>query len=130
MRKKVYKKPYSMKLHLNKYLLTLMYFCYCFKIPMDLMVALYEVYERHSLFVFKALACKGYIRLDDDIFSESITFFTSIEKQLKNRSLNLDNISGKRREFLDYLISNTSDIYSYTVNFFFDLEDFYGRKKS
>ena len=94
------------------------------------MVTLYEVYDRHSLFVFKALACKGYIRLDDDIFADSLVFFADIEKKLKNKDLTLDGIVGKRKEFLDYLIANTSDIYSYTVTFFFDLEDFYGRKKS
>lgn len=97
---------------------------------MDLMVTLYEAYERHSLFVFKALACKGYIRLDDNTFSETLNFFEGVEKQIKAGRIRTSNLSGKKKEFIAYLMANTSDLYAYTASFFFDLEDFYGKKKN
>ena len=137
MSRKNMQKPYVVRFKLDRYILVIAYICFFCKIPLDLMFALYEMFGKHALFVFKALSCKGFIRVSDSQLSEIISKCTTLESQIKEgyiRNTIFD--SGKKTlstyfddkmlRFINYFVDNTENIYANEIRFFFDLEDFYG----
>lgn len=118
-------KPYVVRFKSDAYLLTSMYLCYFNKIPLDLLMALYEKFGKHSLFFFKALACKGYVRVSDKQFYKIIEDCTTLHLQIRQGKINHKVFDEKMNKFIDYLETNTEDLYSYEIRFFFDLEEFY-----
>lgn len=126
MATKIFQKPYVVRFKADEFLLTSMYLCFFNKIPLDLLMALYEKFGKHSLFFFKALACKGYVRVSDKQFHKIIQDCTELYKQIKRKSIDKNKFDDKMKRFIDYLETNTEDLYSYEIRLFFDLEDFYG----
>ena len=122
---KVFQRPFVVRFKVDEFLLASMYLCFFYKIPLDLLMAMYEKFEKHSLFFFKALACKGYIRLTDNQFYNILESCKKLNKQIKAKNIIRDDYDDKMNKFLDYLIGNSEDIYSYEVRFFFDLEELY-----
>lgn len=118
-------KPFVVRFKTDEFLLASMYLCYFNKIPLDLLMAMYEKFGKHSLFFFKALACKGYIRVSDKQFYKILEDCKKLNKQIRAKNIVYDDYDDKMKSFLDYLKANTVDIYSYEVRLFFDLEDFY-----
>ena len=118
-------KPYVVRFITDEYLLTSMYLCYFNKIPLDLLMAMYEKFGKYSLFFFKALACKGYVRVSDKQFNDIIEDCKKLNKQIRNKNIVRKDFNAKMNQFLDYLEANTEDLYAYEVRLFFDLENFY-----
>lgn len=123
---KLMQKPYVVRFKTDTYLLTSMYLCYFNKIPLDLLMSLYEKFGKQSLFFFKALACKGYVRVSDKQFYKIIEDCAKLHKQIRDKCIKRDAFDEKMNKFIDYLESNTEDLYSYEIRLFFDLEEFYG----
>ena len=80
-------KPYVVRFRTDEYLLTSMYLCYFNKIPLDLLMAMYEKFGKYSLFFFKALACKGYVRVSDKQFNDIIEDCKKLNKQIRNKNI-------------------------------------------
>lgn len=118
-------KPYVVRFRTDEYLLASMYLCYFNKIPLDLLMVLYEKFGKYSLFFFKALACKGYVRVSDKQFCEILEDCKKLNKQIRNKKVVRKDFNDKMNTFLDYLEANTEDLYAYEVRLFFDLENFY-----
>lgn len=122
---KVFQKPFVVRFKIDEFLLTSMYLCFFNKIPLDILMAMYEKFGKHSLFFFKALACKGYVRVTDNQFFNILESCKKVVRQIKNHNIVRKDFDEKMNKFLDYLIGNSEDIYSYEVRFFFDLEELY-----
>ena len=88
-------------------------------------MAMYEKFGKYSLFFFKALACKGYVRVSDKQFNDIIEDCKKLNKQIRNKNIVRKDFNAKMNQFLDYLEANTEDLYAYEVRLFFDLENFY-----
>lgn len=125
MPNKSMQKPYVVRFRTDEFLLTSMYLCYYNKIPLDLLMAMYEKFGKHSLFFFKALACKGYIRVSDKQFYEILEDCKKLNKQIRNKKIVHSEYNDKMKAFINYLETNTVNLYDYEVRFYFDLEDFY-----
>lgn len=123
--RKLIQKPFVVRFKTDEFLLASMYLCYFNKIPLDLLMAMYEKFGKHSLFFFKALACKGYVKLSDEQFYKILKDCKVLNKQIRDGAIDRTKFDSKMIQFLDYLENNTEDIYSYEVRLFFDLEDFY-----
>lgn len=122
---KLMNRPFVVRFKADEFLLASMYLCFFNKVPMDLLMALYEKFGKHSLFFFKALACKGYVRVSDKQFHKIIEDCKKLYKQIRNKKINRNDFDEKMNKFIDYLDSNTEDIYAYEIRLFFDLDDFY-----
>lgn len=125
MPSKLIQKPYVVRFKIDEFLLTSMYLCYFNKIPLDLLMAMYEKFGKYSLFFFKALACKGYVKISDKQFYEVLEDCKRLYKQIRKKAIDRKTFNAKMNAFLDYLEANTEDLYAYEVRLFFDLENFY-----
>lgn len=122
---KVMQKPFVIRFKIDEFLLTSMYLCFFNKIPLDMIMAMHEKFGKHALFFFKALACKNYIRVTDNQFYNILESCRKLTKQIKAKEIKRADFDEKMNKFLDYLLGNTEDIYSYEVRLWFDLEELY-----
>lgn len=123
--RRLMQKPFVVRFRTDEFLLASMYLCYFNKIPLDLLMAMYEKFGKHSLFFFKALACKGYVRVSNNQFYKILEDCKKLNKQIRDGKIFRETFDQKMNQFLDYLEANTENLYSYEVRLFFDLEDFY-----
>ena len=133
-------RPYSIYLELNPKLLTILYMCYTFELPLSLMISLYSSYGEMALFVFKILAHMKVIKLTDNDFTRVLTCSRSLYKHILNMNrvkidreriiqdnktrtnkkevpslptMNLDEYTESYRNFItNYLLENIVDIYA------------------
>lgn len=120
-----FKKPYVVRFKIDEFLLATMYLCYFYKIPLDLLIAMYEKFGRQTLFFFKALTCKGYVKLSDTQFCEIIESCKILYSQIKKKQIDKTQFNDKMVEFINYLTKNSENLFDYEIRFFFDLNDFY-----
>lgn len=112
---------------LNSHILAIMYLCYRFKFPLSFMITFYENYKDGAFFVFKALACKKQIALNDLTFAKIIEESRALYKQILVKDIKAECFSEKYREFIeDYLLKLIPNIYDETVMLKMDASTLYG----
>lgn len=112
---------------LNSHILAIMYLCYRFKFPLSFMITFYENYKDGAFFVFKALACKKQIALNDLAFAKVIEDSRALYKQILIKDIQSEKFSEKYKEFIDdYLLKLIPNIYDETVMLKMDTNTLYG----
>lgn len=91
-------KQYSFKFELNSKLLSILYLCYKYNFPLSYMLSLYESFNDKSLFVFKALACKKKVALNDNTFVKILQQSRQLYKQILKGVSTLIEIDKIKRE--------------------------------
>lgn len=121
-------KPFVVRFHSDPYLLSAMYMCYSFKISYDTLFVTYEKFGKDCLLFYDMLASKGYIKWTRKQFAELIESCTKLDKQIKKHEIVKSSFDEKMQDFIKFLEKNCEDLYSYTIKFFFDMGDLYGKK--
>ena len=97
---------------LNAHILTIMYICYKFKFPFSLMLTFYENYGDNALFVFKALACKKQIKLNDAMFIKIVEDSRKLCYQIFDGEIKKEELSADFQDFVDnFLFKYVDNIY-------------------
>lgn len=147
-------KLFSIKFKLTFDILAILYICYKNKFPAVYFITFYEKYGPQSLYVFKALACGKKMALNDNAFTKVIEESRLLQQEilrgisinikreklaciLKNGGtlkepipdypqINLTLFSEDYANFIEnYLICNTSDIFSDEIQLWLDTKDLY-----
>lgn len=147
-------KPFSVKFKLDAQILAIIFICFKYKFPLSFMLAFYEMYEKNTLFVLKAMSCTKKISLNDNTFikilQDSRTLYTQIIagistnikrdrliSQVKNGKLiteiipdcpeiQLKDFSDDYSQFItQYLINNVTDIFAEQIELQMDTIDLY-----
>ena len=155
LRRDKMEKQYSVKFKLEAPILALIYICYKYKFPASMMLTFYEMFERQSLFILKALSCTKKINLNDNVFIKIIEQSKILHKQIiagistniKRNKLETLVKAGRKitetipdapeidltkfddsdyREFItNYLQKNISDLFTTTPELKLDANDLY-----
>ena len=70
---KIDNRPLKFEVELNSYFLSVLYLCYKYTLPLDIMITFYEKYGKDSLLMFKLFACKRNITLNDKQLLDILT---------------------------------------------------------
>ena len=112
---------------LNSHILAMLYLCYKFKFPIAYMITFYENYKDSAFFVFKAMACKKQIALNDLTFAKIFEESRKLYKQILVKEIKPEEFSERYKEFIEnYLLKAIPNIYDETVALSMTTEELYG----
>ena len=117
--------PLKIRFELNSYLLTMLYICYTYNLSMDLVLALYEKYGKDSLFVFKAMACKKSINLNDKQILKFLQESKKLYRHILTRNIILHEYTLGFQTFIKWLSGALDDVYAETVEMKLSYLDLY-----
>ena len=118
-------KPLEITFELNPFLLTMLYVCQTYNLSMDLILSLYEKYEKDCLFIFKIMICKKNINLSDKQLLKVLNDCKILYRQILRRSIVVYDYDLNFQNFIKWLTINVKDLFEEEVTLKLSYQDLY-----